>query len=348
MDKNQKIKLFKDVFAPKPTEHILFLVDTPHDNIADTSRWKERRAMAQEWYTLFKELAVTEEFTVSYQEYPATGIHNQPISVDIIDVPHTDLVIALTEYSASSTLIQLAVDKKNELRCASMPMVERRMEDSAFKADYKQVQAYAAQLEQLLNDAIAGEVTFSTGDTLFVDLRYRTARKEAGDCTKPGHFINFPSGEAWKAPYEATDEEIQEYGKSKTEGILPVSHSGELFKYIIYNNRIVDIKGPESKATELNVFFSENESRRNIAEFALGCNPYAVVTGNPLEDEKASGLHIGFAMSKQLGGKVDSDMHEDIIYAKGCPVEATQVILRKSDGSTVKIIQDSRIRYELC
>ncbi|EMR73755.1 hypothetical protein MBGDN05_00472 [Thermoplasmatales archaeon SCGC AB-539-N05] len=347
MKHEEKIKMFNDVFAPKAGEKVLFLVDTPHDNLKDSIVWEDRRKMAKEWYDIFKEMGEQKGFMVDLMEYPATGLHNSIIPKDIIDLAcKSNLVIAITEFSASSSLVNIA-NKSSITRCTSMPMVERRMEQTAFKADYSEVQRHAAALEKILNNAMSADVTFSTGDTLHVDLRYRTAKREAGDCSKLGQLINFPSGEAWKVPYEATPDEIGKFGKSKTEGIQPVSIDGELMKFKIKNNKIIEIDGEGRKAEEMRSFFNENESRRNIAEFAFGCNQKAVVTGNKLEDEKASGLHIGYAMSTQLGGKVESDMHEDIIYAKGCPVEATKVILTNKDGAKTEVIRDSIIRYEL-
>ena len=93
-------------------------------------------------------------------------------------------------------------------------------------------------------------------------------------------------------------------------------------------------------------FFSENETRRNIAELGIGCNPNAVITGNVLEDEKV-GLHIAYGMSTHLGGKIKSDMHLDICYSKGCPVEGITVTLFNEGGSRTELIQDAQIRYEL-
>lgn len=347
MNREEKLKLFKDVFSPKTGEKILFLVDTPHDDIKDNEKWKDRREMAKEWYETFKELGEKEGFTVLYKEYPATGLHNSAIPAHIMDLGFkSNLVIAMTEFSASFPLLEIA-KKSSTTRCTSMPFAERRMEKSAFIADYSEVKKHAVALEKILNNAIAADVTFSTGDKLHVDLRYRTAKSESGECSKPGQVINFPSGEAFKVPYEATPDEINKFGESKTEGIQPVSIDGELMKFEIKNNRINRIIGEGKKADEMRSFFNENESRRNIAEFAFGCNQKAVVTGNKLEDEKASGMHIGYAMSKQLGGKVVSDMHEDIIYAKGCPVEAKNVILTNKDGSKTQVIKDSMIRYEI-
>ena len=93
-------------------------------------------------------------------------------------------------------------------------------------------------------------------------------------------------------------------------------------------------------------FFAGNNTRRNIAELGIGCNPNAVITGNILEDEKV-GLHIAYGMSTHLGGKIKSDIHVDICYSKGCPVEGATVVLTHKDGSKTELIQDAMLRYEL-
>ena len=84
-----------------------------------------------------------------------------------------------------------------------------------------------------------------------------------------------------------------------------------------------------------------------IAELGLGCNPKAIVTGNVLEDEKVAGLHIAFGMSTHLGGKVKSDVHQDICYPKGSPIEATTLTLKDKDGSKVELIQNAELKYNL-
>jgi leucyl aminopeptidase (aminopeptidase T) len=347
MNRKEKIKLFQDVFAPKKGEKILFLIDNPQKNTEDTETWKKRREMAQDWYKTFKELGEKTGFTVEILKYKDTGTHNAPIPKSIIDAAKkSNLIIAMTEYSASSSLLPITSAKGTISRCASMPLVEKRMEETAFKADYSKVQKYATALKKMLDNAIASEVLFSTGDKLYIDLRYRNAFLEAGDCTKAGQFINFPSGEACKVPYEATPNEIIKFGESKTEGIWPVVYEEELLKYIIKNNRIAEIIGDSKKADEMRVFFEENDTRRNIAEFAIGCNPKAVITGNILEDEKA-GLHIAYGTSTHLGGKINSDMHLDIIHAKGCPVEGIKVTLINKDLSKIEIISNATLRYDL-
>lgn len=344
--KNEELKrVFQDVFAPKSDDNILFLIDIPHDTIQDTSAWKDRREMAYEWYGMFKELGSKTHFSVDWHEYNATGLHNSPISSELLAmIRKYTLVIAMTEYSASSSLLSLCKTRRNITRGASMPGIERRMEQTALTANYKDVKRYANAISKMLTEAIGAKIVFSTHDELYIDLRNRVAEADTGDCTQPGQFINFPSGEACIAPYEAAQHERRTFGPSKTKGILPVSVQGEVVKWIIQHNKIIDAKGSSTKAQEMRRFLKENDTRRNIAELGIGCNPKAVITGNVLEDEKV-GLHIAYGMSTHLGGTVTSDMHEDICYSKGCPVEGTTVTLLNTDGTTTALIQDAMLQY---
>lgn len=347
MQHEERIKMFKEVFAPLPGEIVLFLMDVPQENKKDFDIWKNRREMVHDWYNTFKELGTKEGFTVEMLEYKATGIHNAPLPRNVVDaVKKSNLVIAMTEYSTTSTLLPITKAEGTITRCASMPQVEKRMEETAMKADYSEVKKYATALSRMLNNAIGANIVFSTGDILYVDLRNRDAYLEAGDCTKAGQFINLPSGEALKPPYEGTIDEISKYGESKTKGIWPVYYGREILKYVIKNNKIVKIIGDNIKAKKMESFFAENDTRRNIAELGIGCNPKAVIIGKILEDEKV-GLHIAYGKSTHLGGKVNSDMHIDIVHAKGCLVEGTTFTLINADGSKTELIRDANLRYEL-
>jgi len=343
-----RMKMFNDVFAPKSGEKVLFLIDIPHDNIRDNTTWKERRELANEWYHTFIKIGKENQFSTDIEEYQATGSHNSPVPETLLELAKTyHLVLAMTEYSLTSSLIPLCKDQGSITRAASMPTIEKRMEQTALQANYTEVQHYAHSLERFLNKANSAEILFSTGDHLVIDLRNRKAHADAGECKKAGQSINFPSGEACKVPYEATPDEIETFGESKTEGIWPVAYDKEFMKFIVKNNKINEVIGNGNKAEQMRIFFSQDESHRNIAELGIGCNPKAVVTGNILEDEKVGGLHIAYGMSTQIGGKVNSDMHQDICYPKGLPIEATTLTLHNQDGSTIEIIQNAQLRYDL-
>jgi leucyl aminopeptidase (aminopeptidase T) len=218
-----------------------------------------------------------------------------------------------------------------------MPGAERRMHESVYLADYRKVKQFSLSLRSLLDDACSSEVMFSTGDCLTVDLRNRVAGADDGDCTTSGSMINFPSGEGFSAPYEGVGDEKDEFEESLTNGVIPFMVDGELVKGIVSKNKFTVFKGS---------YFNENPSRRNIAELGIGCNPKAQVTGNMFEDEKA-GVHIAYGTSSHLGGKVSSDVHFDLVFAKNCPVEAEKVTLFFENGSFLDIVRNSRLRYEL-
>jgi leucyl aminopeptidase (aminopeptidase T) len=347
MKHDEKIQMLQTVFAPRSGEKVLILVDTPHDKIKDTPDWRERRKMAQEWYMALKEMGVNTGFTVTIRKFQATGLHNSPIPREIRNAAsQSNLVIAMTEYSASAPLLFICTAKNAITRAGSMPGVQKSMEKTAFQANYREVKRYASAITKMLTDAVGAEIVFSTNDTLYIDLRNRVADADSWECTHPGQFINFPSGESCIAPYEAAPNERKKYGVSKTQGIWPVSIEGELMKFVVRENRITDIIGSGKKTTEMRRFFNENDTRRNVAELGIGCNPNAVITGNILEDEKV-GLHIAYGQSTHLGGRVTSDMHEDVCYSKGCPVEGTTVVLMNQDGSKTEIIRGALLRYDL-
>jgi leucyl aminopeptidase (aminopeptidase T) len=347
MKVEERIQMFKDIFAPKSGETVLFLTDVPHGDVADSDGWAARRKMVQDWYESFRKMGAEVGFSVRILKYLATGQPNAPIPREMIEAARkSSLVIAMTEYSASSSLKPICDAARAMTRCASMPGVEKRMERTAFRADYAEIQAWAVAIETILNAAVGAEIVFSTHDTLYLDLRYRRAGSDRGDCSKPGQFINLPSGEGFKVPYEAVAEEVTSFGKSKTEGILPRSFHGELAKYVIRNNSIVDIIGSGKEAERMRVFFAQNDTRRNIAELGIGCNPEATISGNIVEDEKV-GLHIAYGTSVHIGGKVESDVHEDIIYAKGSPVEGITLTLINEDGARTELISDAVLRRHL-
>ncbi|MCK5636542.1 MAG: hypothetical protein KAH91_03895 [Thermoplasmatales archaeon] len=346
MNEEEKFKMINDVFAPKSGEKVLIMYDTPHGNVKDNDGWKERRGMANDWYETFKKMGESGGYTADIFSYESAGLHNTQLPQEISDkICQYNLVLVIMEYSISSTMSKIIRVKDSTTRGAGLHP-EKRMEDGVFKANYKEVQKYAIAIREMLDKAIGAEINFSTGDQLFIDIRNRPAHSDEGDCTKAGQYINFPSGEGFTAPYEAINDEVNEYGESKTEGIWPVTYKGELLKFKVKNNKIVDIEGKGPMVDEARKFYWENDTRKNIAELGIGCNPKAIVTGNVLEDEKV-GLHIAYGMSTHLGGKVKSDMHQDIVYAKGCPVEGTTLTLINADGTKTELIRDATLRYDL-
>ncbi|MGB3905824.1 MAG: hypothetical protein WBB22_12975, partial [Anaerolineae bacterium] len=288
--------------------------------------------------------------------YPATGAHSgplpeegeldgQPVRFEQI-LADTNIVVALTEYSATAPLIEYTQRFPN-LRVASMPMVSRSMEETALSADYSEVARKAHILRDKLDQAVGARVVFSTGHEMYFDLRYRDAHADDGQlhADKEGaRVINLPSGEAYIVPYEGE----LEGEPSRTEGTIPVMLGDELVLGRVEENRIVEVIGDGPEAAEAREHLAMDEALRNVAELGLGCNDQAVVTGNVLEDEKVMGMHWAFGLSDHLGGTVGVDdfsdpthvEHRDWVYPQGGPIEISSLILVYEDGTSEEIIKD--------
>ncbi|TKJ29481.1 MAG: hypothetical protein CEE40_08245 [Chloroflexi bacterium B3_Chlor] len=350
-------KLLIDVFDPQPGERVLVMTDLPHAELHDYEGWTERREMASEWHSAFKGLESQLGITVHpLLTYPATGGHSgplpeegeldgQPVRFEQI-LADTNIVVGLTEYSATAPLIEYTQRFPN-LRVASMPMVSRSMEETALSADYAEVARKSHILRDKLDQAEGARVEFSTGHEMYFDLRYRDAHADDGQLhadKEAARVINLPSGEAYIAPYEGE----LEGEPSRTEGTIPVMLGDELVLGRVEENRIVEVIGDGPEADEAREQLAMDEALRNVAELGLGCNDEAVVTGNVLEDEKVMGMHWAFGLSDHLGGTVGVDdfsdpglvEHRDWVYPKSGAIEVASLVLEYEDGTSEEIITD--------
>ncbi len=336
-------KLLTDVFRTEPGEVVLVACDLPHGSIADNSKWMDRRAMAAEWREAFAELGRAGGFeTHALLTFAATGANGADlpaagrqagvgVSMDEALLDCT-LALFLTEFSATAALDGYC-RRKADFRAASLPGLERRMEQSALSADYGEVARRCGILDAALKGADRLEVRFSTGERCSFDLRWRKAEVDDGYLPRDkqgDRIINLPSGETFIVPYEG-----EKAGEaSRTEGDLPVEVAGERVVLSVRANRIQEIDGRGPEAERLRALFAADPARANIAEVAFGCNDWAVVTGNVLEDEKA-GFHWAYGRSDHLGGVVGvkaflepgNVVHQDIVYAKGNPIQVAEAVV---------------------
>ncbi len=352
-------KLLIDVFAPQAGEKVLVMTDLPHGEYADNEKWAERREMAREWRLAFQRLGNRLGFSVHpLFTYAATGAHSAPLPQDgemegqrvrLEDIlSDTNIVVALTEYSATAPLIDF-LQKLPHLRAASMPGVMRSMEQTAFAADYREVARKSHILAGKLDQAVGARVKFSTGHQMYFDLRHRKAEADDGQlhADKKGiRLINLPSGEACIAPYEGE----LEGQPSRTEGTIPVMYDDELVLFTVQENRIVEVIGEGPQAAQTRDYFAVDRARCNIAELGLGCNEKAVISGAILEDEKVEGLHWAYGRSDHIGGTVGVAafshpghvVHYDLIYPKGGRIEIASLVLEYEDGTNEELIKNGQ------
>ncbi|MBI5542494.1 MAG: hypothetical protein HY901_01285 [Deltaproteobacteria bacterium] len=353
-------KLLTDVFHTQPGEVVVVACDVPHGALADHEKWKDRRAMAAQWREAFVELGRAGGFeTRPLLTFEATGASGADLPAKALLGGQTattmdeallssTLAVFLTQYSATAALDAFC-RRKEDFRAASLPGLERRMEQSALAADYGEVARRCRILDEILKGAERLEVRFSTGHRCAFDLRWRKPEVDDGYLPrgKPGdRIINLPSGETFIVPYEG-----ERAGEpSRTEGELPIKREGEQIVLEVTANRIAKVEGAGPQAERLRGYFAVDAARANIAEVAFGCNDWAVVTGNVLEDEKA-GFHWAYGRSDHLGGTVgvkaflkpENVVHHDVVYAKGNPIQVAEAVVVGPAGRR-EVIRDGAYR----
>jgi hypothetical protein len=372
-------KLVQRVFEPRPEDRRLaIIVDLPDDEVPDTDRWRERRALAAGWVQELVGAQSEHDLEVSLFLYP--NVHSNNADLPSFTWRWTDdtvpdhiadlagqleepmeqvlsnhsLVIAPTQFSTTAPLKMMA--PRLGFRGATMPGFSSAMVP-ALRLDYTEINRRVWLLKELLDDCVSADFRFvvdgSAEHTLHLDLRHRTAHASGGLLPDPGTAGNLPSGETYIVPYEG---EI-EGDPTASSGQLPVQLGDEVVVYEIEANRAVRISsaGPESEAESSRL--AAEPARGNLAELGLGVLADFGIKpiGEVLLDEKL-GLHLAFGRSEHFGGQVgpmdfsrpEAVIHQDHVYLPELQprVKATRVVLKRSGGESLDLIRDGNYVFD--
>ena len=224
----------------------------------------------------------------------------------------SDVVVAPTVASITHTTARRKACKAGA-RVATMPGISEDFFVRGLSADYDELIATTKEVYKLLDRAKTAYVTSPSGTDLTIDISNR-ARVSDGDLRARGAFSNLPTGESELAPKTATGllvaDRCAHYITEPTEIELDKGYiaryqrnaSGRRFKKLIEGC---------CKA-------ERNRNASFIAEFAIGTNKKAKLSGIILEEEKKFGTcHIAFGDNTSYsGGRNFSTLHIDTIVLK--------------------------------
>jgi hypothetical protein len=369
------VDLVRSVFPRHPNDRALaFLVDIPRDSARDNPPWKERRALAFEWWSALRDgRAGIPLDAVRLYAYPDVGSNNAdlPTEAYLLETAPPDeaagldrfglrvtfehiftesqILLAPTEYSTTAPLKMAA--KKFLFRAATMPGFDPSM-IPALRIDYGEVAHRVEALKARLDEASGAEVVFLADGRLeyrvHFDLRHRTAHSSTGRFPEQGTAGNLPSGEAYIVPYEGEKGEA-----SLTSGTLPVEIDGQIVLFKIDKNTAVQVEGDGSAAEAEGDHLKREPAYGNMAELGFGVLADFGLTpcGEILLDEKL-GLHVAFGRSEHFGGIVGPKnfsspaavIHLDRIYIPESQprVAAASVTFVYPDGRTELVMKDGR------
>jgi leucyl aminopeptidase (aminopeptidase T) len=242
-----------------------------------------------------------------------------------------DVVVAATVASITHTRARRRACQLGA-RIATMPGITDEIFVRGLGADYREISRLSNAIFAMLDSARVAHVTSPSGCDLVLDIRNR-AVASSGNITAKGTCSNLPGGEAELAPKTAN-------------GVLVADRCGEYIteptRLEIKEGFIVKYEGTPSgrrfkRLVEESMQVDGNKNASFIAEFAIGTNKQAKVTGVILEDEKAYGTcHIAFGDNTSYpGGRNKSTLHIDVIILKPTIALDGKTIMKKG-----KLVED--------
>jgi len=236
---------------------------------------------------------------------------------------NADVVICVTEHSLTHTRAKKEATESGA-RVATMPGITKEMFiNGAITADYTQVEKLTKKVAKILTQG-RKVIVEKDGHRLEMNIEGRKGIESTGRYIEKGQSGNLPSGEAYIAPIEGTacgsilvDGSIVGLGKLNSPILLRIE-----------KGLLVDAEGDGAK--EWLKILGDSDAARNVAEFGIGTNPNAILSGNILEDEKILGtIHLAFGSNDTFGGKVNAGVHLDAVVLNPTVYIDEKIILDK-------------------
>ena len=218
-----------------------------------------------------------------------------------------DVVLCPTSKSLTHTDARRAASAAGA-RIATLPGVTEAIMVRCMNADYNAIAERTFRLCGLLEHAKVVRVQAPAGTDITMPIEGRTAYASSGLFRNAGESGNLPTGEAFLAPLEG-----------RSNGVVVVDGSmagiGMLatpIRIVVRDGYAEDITGGPEAERLVALLEPHGRDARTVAEFGIGTNDRAILTGVILEDEKVMGtIHIAFGDNKSMGGTVRVASHLD-------------------------------------
>jgi leucyl aminopeptidase (aminopeptidase T) len=171
----------------------------------------------------------------------------------------------------------------------------------------------AERLKIVLDAASEVRIKTAAGTDVTLSVRGRIANACPGVCDRPGMLASPPDAETHIAPVEEFSN-----GVVVVDGSIPCREIGRLAESVrmeVRDGRIVSIEQTGAAPQALSGIFDRHPpAARVLAEFGIGLNPLAELSGRMLEDEGCAGtIHFGFGSNATIGGRNVVAFHLDCV-----------------------------------
>jgi leucyl aminopeptidase (aminopeptidase T) len=218
-----------------------------------------------------------------------------------------DVVLCPTSRSLTHTDARRAATAAGG-RVGTLPGVTEDIMVRCMNADYHRIAERTHRLCALLEQTATIRVQAPAGTDIVLPVAGRSAHASSGLFRERGLWGNLPTGEAYLAPVE---------GQSKGVVVVDGSMAGvgvttQPIRIVVEDGYATEITGGAEADRLIALLEPHGQDGRNVAEFGIGTNDRARLTGVILEDEKVMGtIHIAFGDNKSMGGSVRVASHLD-------------------------------------
>ena len=289
---NASLVAVRDCMGVRPNEKILIVTDEPLRNIGYTL-WQVAKDLGNE---------------VMLIEMLPRKTNGEEPPYEVAELMKTvDVALCPTSKSLTHTDARRSASAKG-VRIATLPNVTEDIMIRCMNADYHRIAERTFTLCEMLEKTEVIRVKAPRGTDIILPKQGMHAHASSGLFREKGQWGNLPTGEAYLAPVEG-----------KSNGIVVVDGSmamvgmvKEPMRIVVKDGYATDITGGVEAKALIDLLEPHGRDARNVAEFGIGTNDKAKLSGLILEDEKVMGtIHIAFGDNKSMGGNVRVASHLD-------------------------------------
>lgn len=286
-------RIFRSNLAIKSGERVLLVTDAG------------KQGIARQFLDVAEELGHAADL-VSIPIPEVNGV--EPPAAVAEEMLAADVIFIITTKSLSHTLARANSTNKGA-RIATMAGVTEDILRRFSEVDLLQMKARTNMFADILDQGTQVLVTSKKGTELAFSIAGRIAHgRKASIFDQPGYWGNIPCGEAFIAPIEDSvngklviDASIAGIGLVDSDAIFSIEQG-----------KVIDIEGG-SAARRFEALLDDS-AKRQVAEFGIGTNDKAQITGTTIEDEKVFGTcHVAFGNNRFFGGTNQIDFHVDCV-----------------------------------
>jgi aminopeptidase len=218
-----------------------------------------------------------------------------------------DVVLCPTSKSLTHTDARRAASTAGA-RVGTLPGVTEDIMVRCMNADYHRIADRTHRVCAMMAGTQVIRVQAPAGTDIRLPIAGREPRASSGLFRERGQYGNLPTGEAFLAPVEG-----QSNGVIVVDGSMAgIGVTRQPIRIVVKDGYATDISGGGEAEQLIALLEPHGRDGRNVAEFGIGTNDRARLSGIILEDEKVMGtIHIAFGDNKSMGGAVGVASHLD-------------------------------------